>query len=237
MLAPDGRVIMVSGANRGIGLAIARCLHGKGYSLSLGARDTAKLDAATADMAGGRLMTHAYDATDAASNEAWVATTAERFGRIDGLVNNAGIGLDANIEDDDEDAFDRMWAVNAKGPLRMIRLALPHLRASGSGRIVNLSSLSGKRVTNVGTGYAMSKFALMAVSHGARRAAWDDGVRVTALCPGMVQTDMTADLTDFPHHEMIQPEDLAELAALAIALPNTASVAEMLVNCRYEDML
>ncbi len=237
MLAPEGRVIMVTGANRGIGLAIARCLHGKGYTLSLGARDTTKLDAATAPMAGERLMTHAYDAAKAATSEAWVAATAERFGRIDGLVNNAGIGLDANIEDDDEDAFDRMWAVNTKGPLRMIRLALPHLRASGAGRIVNLSSLSGKRVTNVGTGYAMSKFALMAVSHGARRAAWDDGVRVTALCPGMVQTDMTADMTHFPHDEMIQPEDLAELAAVAIALPNTASVAEMLVNCRHEDML
>ncbi len=237
MLAPDGRVIMVTGANRGIGLAIARCLHGKGYTLSLGARDSAKLDAATADMAGERLMTHAYDATDTASNEAWVAATAERFGRIDGLVNNAGIGLDANIEDDDEDAFDAMWAVNAKGPLRMIRLALPHLRASGSGRVVNVASLSGKRVANDGSGYAMSKFALMAVGHAARRAAWDDGVRVTALCPGYVATDMTASTTVVPRDEMIEPGDLAELAAIAIALPNTAAVAEMLVSCQFDVMV
>ena len=237
MLAPQGRVVMVSGANRGIGLAIAQCLHGKGYSLSLGARDVAALDTATADMAGERLMTHAYDATDGANNAAWVAATMERFGRIDGLVNNAGISDSANIEDDDEDAFDAMWAVNAKGPMRMIRLALPHLRASGSGRIVNVASLSGKRVANDGTGYAMSKFALMAVGHGARRAAWADGVRVTALCPGYVATDMTVKSTAVPRDEMIQPGDLAELAALAIALPNTAAVAEMLVSCQFDTMI
>ena len=237
MLAPQGRVVMVSGANRGIGLAIAQCLHGKGYSLSLGARDTAALEGAVANLAGERLMTHAHDAADGANNAAWVAATSERFGRIDGLVNNAGISDSAKIEDDDEDAFDRMWAVNSKGPMRMIRLALPHLRASGSGRVVNVASLSGKRVANDGTGYAMSKFALMAVGHAARRAAWKDGVRVTALCPGYVATDMTAARTDPSPQDMIQPADLAELVAIAIALPNTAAVAEMLVSCQFDVMV
>ncbi|MEE2981113.1 MAG: SDR family NAD(P)-dependent oxidoreductase [Pseudomonadota bacterium] len=234
MLDPQGRVVMVSGANRGIGLAIAQCLQDKGYSLSLGARDTASFDA---DMAGETVMTHAYDATDATNNAAWVAATMDRFGHIDGLVNNAGISRSANIEDADEDAFDAMWAVNAKGPMRMIRLALPHLRASGSGRVVNVVSLSGKRVANIGTGYAMSKFAMMAVSHAARRAAWDDGVRVTALCPSYVATDMTAGRSEPPPEEMIQPADLAELAAVALALPNTAAMAEMLVSCRFDAMI
>ena len=237
MLAPEGRVVMVTGANRGIGLAIARCLHGKGYTVSLGARDLGALDAAAADIGRERVMTHAYDATDAANNAAWLAATAERFGRIDGLVNNAGIGLDAGIEEHyDEDAYDAMWAVNVKGPLRMIHLALPHLKQAGSGRIVNVASLSGKRVANLGAGYAMSKFAVLALSHSARRVGWDDGVRVTALCPGMVETDMTVGM-DFPRDQMIQPDDLAELAATAIALPNTAAVAEILVNCRFEAAL
>ncbi len=237
MLAPQGRVVMVTGANRGIGLAIAQCLHAKGYNLSLGARDRAALDKAVADIADDRMMTHAHDAVDAANNAALVAATVARFGRIDGLVNNAGMGGKVNIEDGDEDAFDVLWAVNTKGPMRMIRLALPHLRASGAGRIVNVASLSGKRVINDGTGYAMSKFALMAVGQATRRAAWDDGVRVTALCPGFVATDMTKENTDPPPEGMIQPGDLAELAAVALALPNTAAVAEILVNCRYESML
>ena len=231
MLAPEGRVIMISGANRGIGRAIALCLLDKGYSLSLGARDAAAIV-----IDGKAVMSHRYDATDAASNEAWVAATVARFGRIDGLVNNAGVALDAAIEDADEIAYDRMWEINVKGPLRMTRLALPHLRACGSGRIVNIASLSGKRILNDGAGYAMSKFAVMALSHAPRRAGWDDGVRVTAICPGLVATDMTRNWTDVPRGDMIDPADLAELAATALALPNNAVVAELLVNSRYEPM-
>ena len=129
-----------------------------------------------------------------------------------------------------------MWDVNVKGPLRLIRLAMPWLRKSGSGRIVNLSSLSGKRVKNAHAGYAMSKFAVVALTHAVRRLGWDDGVRATAICPSFVATDMTARVTAVPRGEMIQPDDLAELVATALALPNNAVVAELLVNCRLEDM-
>jgi NADP-dependent 3-hydroxy acid dehydrogenase YdfG len=236
MLAPQDRVIMVSGANRGIGLAVARTLHAKGYRLSLGARDMAKLDAATGDLGDERVVRHAFDARDKASCAAWVRATAERFGRIDGLVNNAGIALDVAIEDEDESAYDAMWEVNVKGPLRLIRLALPHLRRAGTGRIVNVASLSGKRVKNDQAGYAMSKFAVMALTHAVRRAGWDDGVRATAICPSFVDTDMTHWVKDFPREAMIQPADLAELVATALALPNNAVIAELLVNCRLEEM-
>ncbi len=232
MLEIPGRVIMISGANRGIGHAIAHCLLDKGYSLSLGARDPGSIG-----LAGESVMAHPYDAADAASNEAWVAATVERFGRIDGLVNNAGIALNTSIEDADETAYDQMWEINVKGPLRMTRLALPHLRASGAGRIVNVASLSGKRVAGSSAGYAMSKFAVMALSHATRKAGWDDGVRVTALCPSYVATDMTSKVTSFPRGEMIDAADLAELAAIALALLNNAAVAELLVNCRFEPML
>ncbi len=200
--------------------------------MSLGARHAESIGTA-----GETVMTHPYDAADAALSQAWVEATVARFGRIDGLVNNAGVYLPTRIEDADETAYDRMWEINVKGPLRMTRLALPHLKASGAGRIVNVASLSGKRVANAGAGYAMSKFAVMALSHATRRAGWDDGVRVTALCPGYVATDMTRESTDFPRGDMIDPADLAELAATILALPNNASVAEMLVNCRFESML
>ena len=130
-----------------------------------------------------------------------------------------------------------MWEVNVKGPLRLIRLALPWLKKSGSGRIVNVASLSGKRVKNAYAGYAMSKFAVVALTHAVRRLGWDHGVRATAICPSFVATDMTAEVTAVPRGEMIQPADLAELVATALALPNNAVVAELLVNCRLEDML
>ena len=236
MLSPDGRVVMVSGANRGIGLAVARCLYEKGYRLSLGGRDAAKLAAALGDLDKTRVIPVAFDARDRASCEAWVARTASQFGRIDALVNNAGISLKVGIEDDDEDAYDAMWEVNVKGPLRLIRLAMPYLRKSGSGRIVNVASLSGKRVKNANAGYAMSKFAVLALTHSVRQLGWDDGVRATAVCPSFVDTDMTAHVTALPRAAMIQPADLAELVATALALPNNAVVAELLVNCRLEDM-
>ncbi len=236
MLSADGRVVMVSGASGGIGNAIAQCLHDKGYSLSLGARNLGKLGGWVGAGDQARLMTHTYEATDAANNAAWVDATVARFGRIDGLVNAAGMGGMANLEDDDEDAFDALWSVNAKAPMRMIRLTLPHLRASGSGRIINVSSLSGKRVTNDGTAYALSKFALMAVNHAARRAGWDDGVRSTAVCPGWVNTDMAANAQGISRGDMIQPEDLADLVETAIALPNNAAVAELLVSCSLGDL-
>jgi NADP-dependent 3-hydroxy acid dehydrogenase YdfG len=234
MLDPRARVIMVSGANRGIGRAIAECLALKGYLLSLGAR---RPDALAA-LAGERVLAHAYDAVHLASAEDWVGDTLARFGRIDGLVNNAGILLDARLEDGDEAAFDRLWQINVKGPLRLTRLAMPHLKASGAGRVVNVVSLSGKRTKGDNAGYAMSKFAALALTHATRRAGWDEGVRACALCPSFVATDMAAVAHDaLPADAMIQPADLAEVVATVIALPNTASIAELLVNCRFEDMV
>jgi len=236
MLSPDGRVIMIAGASGGISRGIATCLYNKGYTLSLGARDKGKLEGMITDWDASRVMTHSYEATDPENNAAWVLATVDQYGRIDGLVNGAGMGGMVNLEDDNEEVFDALWAVNTKGPMRMIRLALPHLRASGNGRIINVSSLSGKRVTNDGTGYALSKFALMAVTHATRRAGWEDGVRTTALCPSWVNTDMAARAEGITREEMIQPEDLAELAATVIALPNNAVIAELLVNCSLGDL-
>lgn len=237
MLDPTGRVVMVSGANRGIGLAIARTLHDKGYRVSVGARDGAALETAFADRAGDRLLIARYDAGDRQTHADWVAATLARFGRLDALVNNAGTSNRFSIETGDEADLDALWTINVKGPLFLTRACLPHLKASGSGRIVNVGSLSGKRVRNDNIAYNMTKYAVMALTHGTRRLGWEDGVRATALCPSFVATDLTAEVTKVARTEMIQPEDLAELAATVIALPNSASVAEMLVNCRLEDTL
>lgn len=237
MLDPEGRVIMVSGASRGIGRAIAENLHRKGYTLSLGVRDPQALNGSLADAGDERLLCCRYVAEERATHESWLAETLSRYGRVDGLVNNAGGTVPFTIEEGDEEDLDRLWAVNVKGPLFMTRLCLPHLKAAGSGRIVNVSSLSGKRVRNENVAYNMTKHALMALTHGSRRLGWESGVRVTALCPSFVRTDLTADATKIGRNEMIDPDDLAELAATVIALPNNAAVAELLVNCRLEDTL
>ncbi|MEP1124535.1 MAG: SDR family NAD(P)-dependent oxidoreductase [Ilumatobacter sp.] len=234
MIDTAGRTIMISGANRGLGNAIARRLHGDGFTVSVGARD---VDALTDAMAGcdtDRLLCHHYDALDAGSDRAWVDATIGRFGRLDGIVNNAGIVDTASLEDLSADAVDTLLAVNVKAPLRMTQLTLPHLRASGSGRVVNIASLSGIRVKGTfAPGYAMSKHAVMALTEATKQAGWDDGVRVTAVCPGYIATDMTADFGEDPT-TMIDPADLAELVSTTISLPNTASVAQLNVACRLE---
>jgi NAD(P)-dependent dehydrogenase (short-subunit alcohol dehydrogenase family) len=232
----DGRVVLVSGANRGIGRAIAREFIARGYRVSLGARDPQSLVEALGPETD-TLLHARFDAFDIPTAAAWVDATIARFGRIDALVNNAGLGERVGLMDDNEEALDRLWAVNVKAPLRMTQLCLPHLEQTGAGRIVNVSSLSGKRVRNAFVGYNMTKFALMGLTHTTRHVAWEKGVRATAVCPSFVRTEMSAYTSKVKPEEMIQPETMAELVRTLVELPNSAAIAELLVNCRLEDML
>jgi NAD(P)-dependent dehydrogenase (short-subunit alcohol dehydrogenase family) len=235
MIDPSGRIAMISGANRGIGRAIAERLHEEGYALSLGARNPETLQPVTAAMDPARAMAHGYDALDAAAPLRWVEATMERFGRIDALVNNAGILASVGAEEGTEAELDLMWDVNARGPFRMIRAAWTHLKSSGSGRIVNVASISGLRVKSpAATGYSMSKFALVALTNGVRLEGWPHGIRAAALCPGFVATDMSDGWAGMPADAMVQPETVARMAAFLIALPNEASVASWAVNCQPE---
>jgi len=229
MLDPAGRVIMVSGASRGIGRAIVDRLLAAGFRVSAGVREPRGLRETEA------LQIQRYDAETLESAERWVEAAVARFGALHGLVNAAGINPVHAVTDADETALDQLWAINVKGPLRLCRLALPQLRACGTGRIINVASLSGKRVANRNAGYAMSKFAVVALTHAVRREGWDDGVRATALCPGFVETDMTM-AAQFPREQMSKAEDLAAMAEMLLRLPNTAVVAELLVNCRLESV-
>lgn len=235
MLNFTDQVVVISGANRGIGLAIARRLHTDGAAVSLGARNVDALADATADLGDQRVLRHAYDATVDGSDRSWIESTIARFGRLDGLVNAAGILESLTLESEDDSALDRMLDVNVKGPYRLTKLALPYIRQCGRGRIVNLSSLSGIRIVNEEAGYAMSKFAMTALSHVTNRAGWEDGVRVTNLCPGYVNTDMPLMLdANLDLEGVIQPDDLAELVSTVMRLPNTAAVSQLNVSCRLE---
>lgn len=230
MLEVGNRIVMVSGASRGIGRAVVDRLLSSGFRVSAGLRDGSRL--AESD----RLMTHRYDAEDAASPIAWVNATVARWGGVDAIINAAGINPKVRVSDEGEDDLDDMWRVNVKGPLRLVRATLPHLALCGHGRVVNLGSLAGKRVgSNVG--YAMTKFAVVALTHGIRREGRAAGIRATVICPGYVATDMTLNDDEIPRHEMSQPGDIARLVETALMLPNNASVSEMLVHCQFEPML
>lgn len=227
---------MISGAARGIGLATARRLNELGYRLSLGARDTAALTDAVAEWDGPEVTCHHFDAYDADSQASWVDETVAAHGQLDGLVNNAGVILPFSLTEFDDAGLDGMWEVNVKTPARLGSLAYPHLKAT-KGRIVTIASLSGRRVKNgFEPGYAMTKHAVMALTHATRQSWWDDGIRATAICPSFVETDMISEV-DTGDEPIIAPDDVAELVATALALPAHLSVAEMSLNCRREDTL
>ncbi len=239
MLKPNGRVIMVSGASRGIGAAIARRLLADGFRLSLGGRNPDEIAKAIGAQNSENLLICPFDAEIPASAETWVEKTASHFSQIDGLVNNAGILRNVGFSMGDEQDLDDLWAVNVKAPFRLIKLCLPYLRKPGNGRIVNIASTDGRRFRQgVSVGYTMSKHALVAMTHAARFEGWDDGIRATALCPGAVNTDLLAGIKGAtPVAERIQPDTLAAIVATILSLPNTASVAEMPVNTRLESSL
>ena len=234
MLQPDNRTVMISGANRGIGLAIAKTLSEAGYRLSLGAR---KPDSIDTSQLSDQVMCHHYDATDLQSATLWQAATLEQFGAIDAVVLNAGVIKSVGVETGTEADLDLMWETNFKGPLRLIRATMPSLRKCGHGRVINLASLSGKRLLSESNlGYGATKFAAVALTHAIRRAGWEDGIRCTAICPGLVDTDMVSNVTTPAGEFKITPETIAATAAYALSLPNDASVAEILVNSRLEAM-
>jgi len=133
MLSPNGRVVMLSGASRGIGRAVLTRLLSAGFSVSAGVRDPSRVPAGIPGAE--RLLVHRYDAHTTTTAADWVATTVARFGALHGLVNAAGINTMAKLGDADDTAFDELWAVNVKAPRQLVRLALPHLSASGSGRV------------------------------------------------------------------------------------------------------
>lgn len=228
----ERKVILISGASRGIGRAIAERLLKADYALSLGLRNPEDL-AGTALVASDQVIHFSYEAMDKEAGRNWVEKTVAQWGQIDGLINCAGILRPIRFEEEDETLFDELLEINVKAPWRLSRASFPYLQQSGAGRIINLVSMSGKRVKGTLAGYSMSKFALMALSQTMRNVGWEDGVRVTALCPSWVNTDM-ASKAPMATADMTQPEDIAELVLTVLQLPNTASVSELAVNCSLE---
>lgn len=234
MSDPGARVAMISGANRGIGAAIASALARGGWRLSLGVRDLARLPE---PQGGGVTLAHPFDAHDQRSEAAWAAATAAHFGQIDAVIANAGIMIPKSVVEASDTEVEELFQVNVKSPLRLVRAAWPWLVACGAGRVITIVSLSGKRVKTAKSGlYAMSKFAALGLTHAVRQAGWDAGIRATALCPGFVATEMAGSLTDRRPQDMTQPGDIARIVAFVLDLPGSASVAEIPVNSTLEDI-
>jgi len=196
-LGLDGQVVLVTGAGRGIGAAIAHALAGEGCDVALvdvNALDGAERHATAIRARGRRAVTIHADVRDLASAEAAVATAVRELGRLDGLVCNAGITRDAMSWKMTEQAWDDVLDVNLKGCFAFCRAAAPVFRAQKRGQIVTIASINGLRGKVGQANYAASKAGVIALTRTLARELGASGVRVNCVAPGFIRTEMTAQL-------------------------------------------
>ncbi|MFF2785578.1 SDR family oxidoreductase [Streptomyces sp. NPDC058049] len=191
-----GKVVLVTGASSGIGEATARRLAASGHRVMLGARRTDRIAALAEDIrsSGGEAGHRELDVTSLDSMQAFVAAAQDRFGRIDVLVNNAGVMPLSPLDALKVDEWNRMIDVNVRGVLHGIAAVLPLMRAQGSGHIVNIASVSGHRVDPTAAVYSATKFAVRALSEGLRQESRD--LRVTVISPGLTRSELAEGISD-----------------------------------------
>ena len=239
ILKPENRVILISGASSGIGLAIAKFLLNEGYSLSLGVRNIEKTIELLSKCKSQNYIVNKFEATELKTIDSWVDNTIKRFGQIDGLINNAGILKIVSFDEGEIEDLNELWKVNVVAPFYLTKLCLPHIKKTNNGRIINIASTDGKRYReSVSVGYSMVKHALISMSHATRNAGWDDGIRVTAICPGAVDTNLLNGIPGVTaSKDRLKPETIAYTVAYILSLPNTASVSELPINTRLESTI
>ncbi len=226
----DGKVAIVTGGSRGIGRAIGVALAREGAVVVLAARSLDPLNE-TADLvrrAGGRAETVVTELADESSIRHLVQVVEGRFGRLDILINNAGVTHSAKFDETRTEDLDRCWTINARAPFILCREALPLLRRADAAFIVNISSVVGVKGYPLQSAYTASKHALRGLTMSLAEELRGTNIRVHVVCPGAVDTGMVGNVRpDIQTADLIQPNEIAELVLYLVTRTGNAVVDEL----------
>ncbi|MGI2031144.1 SDR family oxidoreductase [Rhizobium panacihumi] len=232
------KVVLITGASSGIGVGIAHELAKAGATVVLGARRTDRLEEVSGEIraSGGRVMTRKLDVTDRADVAAFAEAARQEFGRVDVIVNNAGVMPLSLMSSLKVDEWDRMVDVNIKGVLYGIAAVLPEMTARGSGQIINIASVGALSVSPTAAVYCATKYAVRAISDGLRQE--NDKLRVTCIHPGVVESELASTITDPVAIEgmksyraiALTPDAIGRAVRFAIEQPDDVDVSEIVVR-------
>ncbi|MBC2660367.1 SDR family NAD(P)-dependent oxidoreductase [Novosphingobium flavum] len=238
----DGKVALVTGGGTGIGAAAAEALARHGAAVAITGRRVARLDdvAARITAAGGQVSTLVSDVADEASATAAVEAAVADLGRLDVVINSAGVNEAGGIGSLDLAGWRKVIDINLWGTIHTCKAALPHLRAAGGGDIVNISSTAGRRAAGLFASYATSKHGVNGFTESIRQELGGENIRVCLIEPGATETEIAQSVSDPVWAEMMQQHvskagamqagDIAEAIIFALMLPRRANVSQMLIR-------
>ena len=234
----QGKVVLITGASSGIGEAAARLIAAKGAHVVLGARRIERLETLAADIEaqGGSACFRALDVTDALDMQAFADFAKHEFGKIDVIINNAGVMPLSPLAALKIAEWNQMLDVNVRGVLHGIAAVLPSMEAQGHGQVINISSIGGFAVSPTAAVYCATKFAVRAISDGLRQET--DKIRVTVVCPGVVESELADSISDETAREAMKgfrrvalsPDAIARALVYAIEQPDGVDVSEIVVR-------
>jgi NADP-dependent 3-hydroxy acid dehydrogenase YdfG len=237
-MSVESKVVLITGASSGIGEAVARELASAGATVVVGARRVDRLEKFTSEIskAGGTARSRALDVTSRADVEAFVQAAREEFGRVDVIVNNAGVMPLSPLRARKIDEWDRMIDVNIRGVLYGIAAVLPIMEQQGKGHIINVASIGAHAVSPTAAVYCATKYAVWAISDGLRQET--NKLRVTVVSPGVVTSELADTISDEATRGIIAdyrkvaiaPEAIARAIRFAIEQPDDVDVSEMIVR-------
>jgi NADP-dependent 3-hydroxy acid dehydrogenase YdfG len=235
---PQRKIILITGASSGIGEAVAQELSRAGHVVVVGARRTDRLHdlVSRIEASGGVARAHPLDVTSRDDFARVVSATLEEFGRVDVIVNNAGVMPLSPLRALKVSEWDQMVDVNIKGVLNGIAAVLPHMEARGTGHVINIASIGAHRVSPTAAVYCATKYAVWAISDGLRQET--DRLRVTVISPGVVTSELAETISDGTARNAmkefrkiaIEPDAISRAVLYAIQQPSDVDVSEIIVR-------